>query len=115
MVGWTALYEVLQYGSTVVGLVAIAIWVLLWYRNTTQLARTAPPQPQSRFSLALLIFAAATAAGFLRAAVMVGIPTGFKGSDEFMLVFSVTSLAVAFWTLLLYCLLATAGLTSTTS
>ena len=115
VVGWTPIFQVLQYGSTVVGLVAIAVWVLLWYRNTTQLARTAPSQPQSRFSLALLIFAAATAAGFLRAAVVVGMPTGFKGSDEFMLVFSVTSLALAFWMLLLYCLLATAGLTSTAS
>jgi hypothetical protein len=112
VVGWTPVFEVLQYGSTVAGLVAIAVWVLLWYRDTTPMARAAPSHPRSRFSLALLIFAAAAVAGLLRAAVLVGVPAGFKGCDEFMLVFSVTFLAVAFWALVLYCLLATTGVTS---
>ncbi len=113
--GWTPIFEVLQYGSTVLGILALAIWVYLWYRRTAPAIQPASSHAQSRASLAILIFALAALAGFLRAWALVGIPSGFNNCDAFLLCFSVTFLAISFWALLLYCLLTAAGLTSTAS
>jgi hypothetical protein len=100
------MFSVLQYGSTVIGLLALAIWVALWYRRSP-VAAVRPPQsqPSSRFGLAIAMFAIAAAAGTIRATLLIGMPATMARADMFFLICAVTSIAVAFWQLLLYCVL----------
>jgi len=100
------MYSTLQYGSTIFGMLALAIWVWLWYRRSplpSPAASNSPPK--SYVGLAVAIFAVAAAAGAVRALFIIGTPETMARADMFFLVYAVTSLAVAFWQLLLYCVL----------
>jgi len=107
--GWTPLFMILQYGSTFIGLCALGIWILLWYHNTAPVKDVASqPQLGSRFLLAIIMFAIAVAIGLLRAWLLLGmVPRNILHWDWFLLQFGVTTLAAAFWELLLYCLIIT--------
>ena len=94
-------YSALQYISTIIGLLALAIWVWLWYRESPAAAAV----PRSRFAVAVVMFSFATVAGFARAAIVVGAPATRARADVFLLVFATTALALAFWQLVLYCVL----------
>ncbi len=99
-------YSVAQYGSTFVGMAALAIWVWLWYRRTAPGSTRAQNAPiHSRFALAMTMFAVAGGAGLVRALLRIGTPVSRGQVDYFLLVFGVTALALAFWQLLLYCVL----------
>lgn len=97
-------YYVAQYASTIGGMLALAIWVWLWYRKS-QPAPYPVIRTQSRFPLAVAMFAVAGAVGLLRAVIEVGSPMRTARPDHFCLVFAVTTLALAFWQLILYCVL----------
>lgn len=101
LVGSVPGFAALQYASSIFGLLALAIWVWLWYRNAPPLEE--PATPVSRFPLALIMFAVAGVVGLCRAALVVGRPVNRGTADVFLLVFGVTALALAFWELLLYC------------
>jgi len=77
-------FGILQYLSSVFGLVVILLWCVHWYRNTQPIH--ADPFEQRPVSLSRIVlacaFAAAMMAGFLRAAVS-GIPDGISGSQRF--------------------------------
>jgi hypothetical protein len=99
-------YAALQYASTIVGLLVLGIWGWLWYRQAPVTALATPEsRPKSHFTLALLMFALAGAAGFLRARAVIGMPITAINFDPFLLVFGLTALDLAFWQVLLYCLL----------
>ena len=115
IVGWTRVSQLLQYASTAIGLAALILWIALWYRDSTPVVNIEAEQPKSRVSLALFIFLAAGVAGLVRAVVLAGLPENLHSWDRFALHLAVTSLAVAFWGLLLYCLLTAAGVASKTS
>ncbi len=99
-------FAVMQYASTFAGMFALAIWVWLWYCRTAPSVSLQPHRPaQSRFVLGVAMFVVAGAVGFARAALVVGKPASRGGADKFFLIFAVTALALAFWELLLYCVL----------
>lgn len=105
-------YGFLQYASTFIGLFALGVWTLLWYRDTAPATGSAsPPYFKSRAWLAVVMISIAGAAGFLRAAMLASPPVGASATiqywDWYVLHFSVTALAVAFWELLFYCLITT--------
>lgn len=105
-VGAMPMHSVLQYVSSIGGLLALAIWVLLWYRRSTPPVHAADrPQPRSRWALALAMFVAAGVAALVRAFLVVGTPATRHNADKFLLVLGVTALALAFWELVLYCVL----------
>jgi uncharacterized protein DUF4184 len=100
-------YGLLQCTSTLLGLVALAGWILLWYRNTApDVGTPSASRLKSRVSLAVIMFLIACAAGFARVAIT-NTPMVLQLWDWYALQFSVTALAVAFWELLLYCLVTT--------
>jgi len=103
LVGSVPNVAILQYASSAVGFLALAIWVWIWYRDAQPVADTA--MPASRFPAAVMMFAAAALAGLGRAAFVVGLPSNRGTADLFMLNFGVTALALAFWELVLYCVL----------
>lgn len=99
-------FAALQYSSTVAGMLALAIWVVLWHRRSAPAVRVTPKSPpKSRFGLAVAMFALAAVAGTVRAVLIIGLPANMVRADNFLLVCGVTSLAVAFWQLLFYCVL----------
>ena len=99
-------FAALQYSSTIAGMLALAIWVVLWYRRSAPGVRVSPKSPpKSHFGLAVAMFAIAAIAGTVRAALIIGLPASLGRADHFLLVCGVTSLATAFWQLLFYCVL----------
>ncbi len=99
-------FSVAQYGSTFAGMAALVIWVWLWYRRTVPGAEPAQRSPMnSRFLLAITMFVVAGSVGLARAVLVVGIPATRGQADRFILIISVTAIALAFWQLLLYCVL----------
>jgi uncharacterized protein DUF4184 len=109
VVGLAPTYMVLQYASTLLGLLALVIWVFLWYRTTEPDGEMALQSPvRSRVSLAVIMFAIAVGMGLMRAWLLIGeMPRTIHNWDWFMLNFGVTAIAAGFWELIVYCLLAT--------
>jgi Domain of unknown function (DUF4184) len=108
LVGWTPMIMILQYASTLPGILALAVWMLLWYRDTPPVTEAGSLPHQFRIALTVLMFAIALAAGLWRAWMLPGmIPGTIHHWDRFLLHFSVTTMAVAFWELLFYSLLTT--------
>jgi hypothetical protein len=95
----------LQYASSVLGLLALAIWVVQWYRDTPEPKLGFKPLPKSHFALAVGMFAVAGVLALVRALIVVGAPAFRSNAHHFLLVFAVTGLALAFWQLLFYCVL----------
>lgn len=98
------LFMLLQYASSLIGLVALAVWLWLWYRNTPPQENTAPVAA-SRPEIALAMLALAIIAGTVRAGLTVRIPRNLEMADKFMLIVGVTFMAVVFWELFAYCVL----------
>jgi hypothetical protein len=104
-VGDMPIHSALQYGSSIVGLLALAVWIWLWYLKTPVLESVAKSHPKSRFALAVAMLVLAGVVGLVRAFLVVGMPAFRSNAHTFLLVFGVTSLALAFWQLLFYCVL----------
>ena len=104
-VGVMPIPSALQYASSVAGLVVLAIWIWQWYRHTPVTENATRLRPKSRFTLAIAMMVAAGVIGLIRALIVVGMPAFRSNAHNFLLVFAVTSLALAFWQLLLYCVL----------
>jgi len=96
VVGNMEMYKLLQYGSSVAGLVFIAIWIWHWYR-TTRPAGKAAPEPFTQSRRRLLAFAMPTAAicgGLWRAYELVKIPDTIKPTVHFTVDALVTAITV---------------------
>jgi hypothetical protein len=104
-IGVMPVTSALQYGSSVLGLLALANWVLLWYRHTPEPDRAFMSAPKSHFALAVGMFAIAGTVALIRALIVVGVPAFRANANHFLLVFAVTAIALAFWQLLFYCVL----------
>jgi hypothetical protein len=105
LLGPMPMHMALQYASTLIGLVALGIWVLLWYRNTAPQPALAAAKANSGPWIAFAMIAGATVAAFLRAWLVIGMPKGLHVTDAFALVFGVTGIALVFWQVLIYCLM----------
>jgi hypothetical protein len=70
------MYKVLQYGSTLFGLVFVAVWIWSWYRATKPVALpTAKPYSPAQISvIRFVVPAVALIGGVLRALVNLGVP-----------------------------------------
>jgi hypothetical protein len=62
-------------------------------------------RPRSRFLLAVMMLVVAAVAGFLRARATIGPNVTPANFDHFLLIFGLTALDLAFWEVLLYCVL----------
>jgi hypothetical protein len=97
-------FSFLQYASSVVGMLALAVWGLLWYRSAPAIATTRS-RPRSRFGLAVAMLAIAAAVGTVRAVLVIGPPVSLARMNLFLFISGITSLAAAFWQILFYCVL----------
>jgi Domain of unknown function (DUF4184) len=104
-IGVMPIHSVSQYASSILGLISLAIWIWLWYRKAPAGVIGPRPYPRSRVALGIVMFVVAGLAGLVRALLVVGVPATRSNADHFVFVFGVTALALAFWQLLLYCVL----------
>jgi Domain of unknown function (DUF4184) len=105
IVGPMPIYKVLQHGSTIIGLGALAFWLLLWYRNAplsslSEVHGEISPV-RKRLFFAFLVATASLGAG-MRAVMVIGIPSNHLAVKRFVGVFVVTSIAIIWWELVLY-------------
>ncbi len=105
VVGLTPMFRILQYASTAAGLIALAIWIMLWYRRTQPAPATGAARANSGPLIVLGMLAVALVAGFVRAWLVIGAPKNMEIADAFLLVFGVTSIALVFWQVLFYCVM----------
>ena len=105
LLGRMPMYMTLQWASSVIGLVAIGIWLLLWYRNTAPQPAVGAAKANSGPWIALTMIAVATAIALVRAWLTIGIPKNLHRTDAFLLVFGVTGIALVFWQVLIYCVM----------
>ena len=104
VLGTVPAFALAQYGSTFVGIFALALWTWFWYRGS-QPALQPVSRLHSRFPLALAMLALAGLVGLIRAVLIASPPITRANLPVFLLVFAVTSLALAFWQLFAYCVL----------
>jgi hypothetical protein len=98
------IYKVLQHASTVVGLGALLIWLLFWFRGAEVSTVSEPTRiPGAR---KLLIFVVVTAIALLASATRAVAATGIHPSHlafkRFVGLFLVTTISIMWWEFVLY-------------
>jgi hypothetical protein len=92
--GWRPWSGVFQYLSSVLGIVAILIWFVRWYRDTLPVHFEPDRQLFSRDRIVVACaFLFAVVAGLVRAAI-VGLPNGVHGGQRFMTDAAITGITV---------------------
>ncbi len=95
-------FGILQYFSSVFGIVVLLIWAIHWYRNATPL----PAKPTRNFlkhdRIALACaFLIAVFVALVRAAAF-GLPNGVHGAQRFMTTVAITGIAVFCFQIVVY-------------
>jgi hypothetical protein len=90
-------YKLLQHGSTLVGLIVLAVCTGRWYRRATENEVELPPRlsPARRSALAAAFALVAVAAGLLKSASAVPFLHGLSSLQHFVGGFVVTTITVA--------------------
>lgn len=94
-------YKVLQYTSTVIGMAALAIWLLLWYRNTRPYSEAENIWPRWKGLILGGIAAIATAGATIR--VMIALRTSANvHSGRVLGIYAATLIPLLWWQLVFY-------------
>jgi len=107
-IGSTHWYTVFQHGSTVLGMLIICAWLVIWYRSTEPRAgfeSDVIPGRQRRLVL-LGITAAATAAGVIRSRMALETAGLAHRRETAIGVGVVTFIGIAWWLLVAYAIVA---------
>ncbi len=115
VVGVLPMFYILQYLSTVIGLITLGVWVLLWYRNTPPVAEVGTKTSTSGPLIALSMIVVAMIAGLIHGWLVFGVPKNLDTVDGFLLVSGVTGIALVFWQVLIYCVMISSHQTWTIS
>lgn len=107
LVGPVSAYKVLQLASSILGILALLIWALMWYRNAKPADELSQPSPRSLRGI--LILAAATviaaAGAALRSVMVMGIPASWYAEKHFLILWIITAIPLLWWQLVVYGLL----------
>jgi Domain of unknown function (DUF4184) len=97
-------YKVFQHTSTVLGLVILLVWFVLWYRRSAPSSQPIAAAPPARTRVAILTaFAIVGSIGALiRATIGSRTPSGRINFREFVIDGVVTLVALAWWELVAY-------------
>jgi hypothetical protein len=115
VLGQLPMFEVLQYLSSAIGLVALAVWIRLWYCQTVALPPIDTKKSTPGTLIALSMIGMAIVIGLIRGWQVVGMPKNLDMADGFLLVFGVTGIALVFWQVLIYCVMISSHQTWTIS
>jgi hypothetical protein len=104
LLGWIPYYRVLQHVSTILGVAALSLWLLWWYRTT----EPSPTLPQPEYSIARrlsiigVISGVALLGGYIRARLGSQAAIHHLISLQFLAEFVVTTVAFAWWQLVAF-------------
>lgn len=101
--GWRDWASILQYVSSIFGLVAILVWFIYWYRDTPPNHVETERSSVSRDRLVVLAaFVAAVLAGTIRSGLDGGLPNGIHGFQRFATEALITGITVFCFEILAY-------------
>jgi hypothetical protein len=100
--GSIPVYKILQHGSTLVGMVALALWVVHWYRDTEPAHEPSVGPARMRVVTLAVILLVAVAGAAAWAAFVVGLPTQQISIARFSGVLVVTLIALLWWQFVLW-------------
>ncbi len=97
-------YRVFQHTSTIVGIAALSIWLLWWYRNTKPFVQPLSQSPPTRRKLVVLavLAAIALAGATVRSIIAAGIPANYLAERRFAGLWVVTLISLLWWQLVFY-------------
>lgn len=102
VLGTLPLFKVLQHSSTLVGLFALFLWLMLWYRRSNPAPIREPLLPSSkRITAIFALIALAVFGGIFRAAWEHGVPSSIS-LRGFIVDFVITSMSLIWWQLVAY-------------
>ena len=104
ILGMMPCYKVFQHSSTVVGLVAVSVWLFRWYRESKprRVSVGRNLSPVTRKAILAAWIGLALIGGFVRALWSIGIPTNHSAFRQFSGEVVVTCMALAWWQLVGY-------------
>jgi Domain of unknown function (DUF4184) len=104
VLGTIPVYEVLQHGSTIVGIAILSAWLALGYRNSEPSGK-APrnaASPARKIMIGVIITSVASVGAIIRAVRVAGIPDGHASENRFAGSLVVTGIALVWWQLVAY-------------
>ena len=107
ILGSVSVYKILQLLSSILGILALLIWGLLWYRRTQPADELLQRSPQTLRGVPILAAATviAAAAAALRSVKVMGIPSSWYAEKHFLILWIITAIPLLWWQLVLYGLL----------
>ena len=104
IVGVIPCYNVLQHGSTIVGIGILSAWLGYWYRTTAPSTLVVPASVSSTEKIAItaVLMSVALLGAIIRAVGANGIPTGWLAQKQFISDVVVTTVALLWWQLVAY-------------
>jgi Domain of unknown function (DUF4184) len=107
VLGTIPYFKFFQHGSTVIGIAILLLWIIHWYRNSQPSADLVRlPSQKERIAVVLVMASGAVIGGIARAVFGAGIPEHFP-TAKFIGEVIVTAIALAWWQLLVYGVIAT--------
>jgi hypothetical protein len=107
IVGEIPLYKLFQHGSTVIGIGVLSIWLVLRYRATEPSCHALnPASPMRKVVTGGCVVTVALIGAMIRAVAAVGIPRGHPAEKRFVVLLVVTAIALIWWQLVIYGILA---------
>jgi hypothetical protein len=102
ILGTVKIYQIIQYGSSVVGGVILLIWLALWYRTTRTVDRPLDGtlSPSRKWGLIVGMLSVATSAGLIRGFAKTGLPNS-RGTIEQLVGYVVVTILSVLWLQLL--------------
>lgn len=104
ILGLIPLYKVFQHGSTILGIAVLAIWLVVWYRNTAPSERelSSSASPSRKMAIGSAVTVIALGGATIRALAGVGVPPDHASEKRFVGLLVVTAISLVWWQLVAY-------------
>ena len=108
IVGAIPIYKVFQHGSTIIGVAVLSTWLVFRYRVTEPSCHplSNPASPMRKIATVVCFATIAIVGAMIRAVAAVGIPSGNLAEERFVGLLVVTAIALVWWQLVIYGVLA---------
>ena len=95
-------YKLLQHGSTILGVTILCVWMLAWWRSPAPVESELSSSDAPKITLLVVGCVIALGGGLIRAALATSRPFDQLAAERFIGCFVVTTIAVAWWELVVF-------------
>jgi hypothetical protein len=96
------IYKLLQHGSTILGICLLCVWIWAWWRSAAAVDLELNSNAAPKITLLVIGCVIALVGGLVRAALATSRPFDQIAVDRFIGLFVVTTIAVAWWELVVF-------------